>query len=241
MKIEYKKLSSFLNTLTKCGFDDITLDFNEEGLHFRGMNPGQEQWLGFKLPKEEFKGYEQGNFTTNAEWIDKILKSLKGCKMLDISFNNNITIFSGEDVQVDALSFNQEDPVKEPKLDLDVKVTLNTHEVQHIMKKLTSISLKLVRIQTKGKTISFTNADPHNVLKGESRKLDLGCEVGSASVYVTPVYLANFLTHVCKNVDKDHEFLLELRNDMPIRITTKAFHGDLKYVLAPRIELDVSF
>jgi len=220
--------------------EEATFSIDEEGLHFRGMDPSHVCLADFRSPNADYEKWEvrqPGNFALRVDEFSKILKSLKKKESLSLSFNEDFIL----NVKSPSMSMNlktieiSSTDCPLPKINYNSKVVVSGQELSRILKQIENVS-DYVSIQTYNNRVIFSGKGDQGDVKIELEKgdpylIELDVREESNSTYSLE-YLLAFIKHTNK-----HTITLDFSTKQPIRLNA---HLDqvtkIDYYLAPRVE-----
>jgi len=240
--IKAERLKQTIDALTSL-VDEARFKLTENGLVVRAVDPANVAMVSLELSKE---GFEQFEATESELGIDLTkIKSL--LEMADKSDNielgldeesHKFKIKTGNlDYSVGLLdpeSIRKEPKI--PKLDLPARISLKGEHIQRAIKATFKVA-EYMMIGVRG-TILFFEAE------GDADKICIELAKDQLIQFqpaeVKSLYSLDYLADISKILGTSDGVELHLGKDMPLEINLKIAdgHGDVKIMLAPRVEKD---
>jgi len=247
-----KQLVAAVNVLA----DEAPLELNENGIHVRVMDPSRVAMIDAAWPKTIFEEYncpEPIRVSVNLAEMMKLLKrgskndpveldwSSETCRFLLSIKNPSVTNVSSRDFTLPSIVPGEDQP-PEPKLTFDTKIKMETNMFQQAMDDADIVS-DHVRFEVKdGKMQMIGQGDLMTATITLSKEQGL-LELESTDE-VRVVTSNAFLTSIAKAVSQQSLVTLELKTDMPIKLSFMGFldgqeaETRLVFFMAPRIETE---
>jgi proliferating cell nuclear antigen len=242
VKVSYPDANVFRSIFDVLGkiIDEAKLNFTEEGMRVRAMDPANVALIDIKFPRESFTEYEiEGEATVglNLSIVLKLLKRAKRGDRLDIEAD-------GERVKISIIGVIKREfelrnlevitpEIPEASLELDIKLSLLVDPLRQALK-----DLELV-----GETVTLTyDGEEKVILSGKSETrytMELTKESGAlidleAKNKGEATYSVDYLLNVLSLVKVADTVRLEFSNQMPLRLEFDLpAGGSVTYLLAP--------
>ena len=232
-----------------CLTDEATLEFNAEGMTFRGMDPSHVALIDINWPSMCFEAYECNGTCKIGVRIDELSKILADFDdkkdSLALHFDpedgtNMLTLDSrnGNKVKLHT-SETSASSTPLPKLNFNTKVVMNCKVLDKTYKALAKVS-EFVSLKSDVQKVEFAgkgdSGEMTKVFEGGSEGLEeLGVKEDSRAMFSLD-YLAR-AHRALKGLDES--VVLEYSTKMPIRVEYRLNQvGRIHYYVAPRVQDD---
>jgi len=221
--------------------DEAKFRLTPEGLSVRAVDPANVAMVSFDLAKDAFESFE----ATEGELGIDLTKLTGVMEMADKEDNIELELDEAGHkliVRMRGLSYTMSllDPSsirKEPKvpsLDLPARIVVRGEDLKRAIKAAEKVS-DYMSMGIKG-NVFFMEAE------GDTDKVLVEMEkdklIDLQPAEVKSLYSLDYLSDISKILGKSNEVTIDLGKDYPLKIRLKIAegHGDVSYMLAPRVE-----
>ena len=240
--IEQSALKDALNSVSVL-VDECKIRLNEGGLNIRAVDPANVGMVDLHLDAPSFETYQAGGgvIGVNLDRLEKIVKFGNSGDIVEFDLNHetrklNIYIdgMSYTLALIDPDSIRQEPDI--PDLALPVELSISSTQLNRGVKAADMVS-DHVRLRTDGLEEAF-----YIEAEGDTDDVDLKLDeddvaFGQMST-VTSLYSLEYLKNMNKAIPKGTDLEFLLGDEFPVKISYEINdgHGNVQYMLAPRIE-----
>jgi len=236
-----KEIRTLIN-LASLITDEVTFQFDEEGMKFKGMDPSHVCLIDAKMTKDMFEEYDlKGSFTLATQNLMNVFKRAEGGDRVKIELAGTEEVIIHFENTYDKLyrlhtlgGTVGETPL--PKLSPNTKIELTSKGWKKILEDLRILSSH-INIKANQDQVEFlgkgdVGEGKATLVKGYADLLGLEVKEESEGKYALE-YLINLSKYI-----QDEKITLEYSSKMPIKIHFKLSElgGSVDYYLAPRIE-----
>jgi proliferating cell nuclear antigen len=225
--------------------DEGEFEITEKGITLRAMDPSQIAMVDFSMPKHSFEDYRvtPKKIGMNLEALSKIMgRTRAGEKLvmkLDESGSRMLLTFKGQSTRkftMPLLDLRGATP-KEPQIDFDGKVDMNSSLLKEAIKDTALVSSHVVLQTDKNSFLIESSGDRGEVKINTEKSNDaiLDFKVSTESRAMFPL---EYLNDILKAADTTTNISLELKSNAPLKVKYKIGDAELAYYLAPRIETE---
>jgi len=222
--------------------DEGVLEVTAEGITLKAMDPAQIAMVSFQVPSKAFVEYKVDSSTKvglNFDNLAKILARSRDKEKLTMALEENKLRleFKGDTTRsfkVPLLDLNA-GPSKEPKIDFDASLKMNSSRFKDVLKDASLVSSHLVLEATKDGFFVDARGDSADLRVESEKTADMIKEL-SVKNDAKATFPLHFLEDIVKACPSDGEISLNLKTNMPARIQYPIGDASLTYFLAPRIE-----
>ena len=220
--------------------DEVTIVFDSEGMRLNALDRSHITFITLELAPEVFDSYicdTPEKVTVDCDRFNKILKKCKTNDIIQLTMDEGNFIIVFEDdatrrfkIRVIDTEYETQTP---PNINHNINITVPSNMVQDALNDMMIFSdkLKLLIDENYLKIIS----------EGEFGDVDIKYLHGENVLEVAEsLYNIDKLKDIFKASKFSKECQISLGNDMPVKITFElpTHDGKLKYLLAPRLEMD---
>ncbi len=213
--------------------------FNENGIQFRAIDPSQIVLVNYEMGKNVFDKYEiEPTFVgVDLGELSKIMsRALPNDKMvMNLTDSELLIRLEGElsrSFRLPLIDVSEEE-ITIPQHKYDAKVEINSRILKEALKDASLFgSSVILRIKNKQFLIEARgSAGSLNISSKESK----GVSVSGNNKEVISKYSLNYLMNVVKESDHEKKLLLEMKTDMPIKVSYKIGDSEIQFYLAHMI------
>jgi proliferating cell nuclear antigen len=232
-----KELIDVVSTLV----DEVKLNVGKTGIAVKAVDPAHVAMVDLSLGKDAFEEYK-GNESELGIDINKIREVLRLARSGEIismdhdEDKNRLVMSVGNIVRRMSLvdTAGMSDP-KVPNLELPAKLAVRTEELRRGIRASESVSDHIALISSPDgfEMISEGDTDSVNLKLPKDLLEEIDCKETVRSLF--PL---DYFSNMIKAVSSAEAITMYLGNDYPVRMEFKIADGkgDVKYLLAPRIE-----
>lgn len=222
--------------------EEITLNFDTEGLTFRIMDPSHVCMLDIALPNNNFEVYEIDANMKIGLRIKEVLKILKEFNKNDFitmsvnSDNNLILENKGISYKIKLIESSEIDQPL-PRIPYNSYVTLYGNDLKTYLKKINALSDYLtISVDNNICTIETKSDNGECEIKLYKGQEEL-IEIGSNGDFNRSTFSIDYLMPYLKAMSNNYAHTLSFSGNKPLRVSSKIFNlGRVDFYLAPRIE-----
>ena len=236
-RTEKHTLEQILKSVNCVNEESVTVNLDQSGLFFRGMDLSHVSLIDMRLSETIFQNWnvkEEIKISFNPETFLKIVKSLdKKQSVLVEIFKDEIKISNKESSTLlnRGESSDQDTPL--PKIPYDQKITSTQNEFLKVLKSLVIVG-DYVTIE---KTFDNCYVSSKGNQGASKNELSTVFNFGTSQEISESTYSFEYLIPFLKSVPKDQIIDLEFSTSKPCRLTTKINNiGMIQFYLAPRVE-----
>jgi len=216
--------------------DEGILEVKDDGVSLKAMDPSQIAMVSFFVPKKAFVDYkvEDGEkLGLNFENLAKFLaRAREKEKLRMFTAENRLGLdFSGEtsrSFKIPLLDLSA-GPQKEPKIDFDVTVKVNSALFKEILRDATLVSSHLILEASNGNFFVEAKGDAADMREAVAAEI-------TAKKEARATFPLQFLEDIARACPGDSSIMLHMKTNAPIKIEYSIGDANLTYFLAPRIE-----
>jgi len=221
--------------------DEAKFNVGKDAVSIKAVDPAHVAMVDLALDRSAFEQYkaEEGELGIDMDKMKEILRLAKGGEVISLAHDeekNRLVVAVGNTTRRMSLvdTAGMSDP-KVPSLSLPAKVTIRTDELRqgirasesisdHIALKASSAGFEIV---SEGDTDTVSHAVPKDLLE------ELQCKDAVRSLF--PL---DYFSNMVKAISSAPSVTLYLGSDYPVKLEFKIAggKGDVRYLLAPRIE-----
>jgi len=221
--------------------DEAKFNVGKDSITVKAVDPAHVAMVDLTLDRGSFEAYkaDEGELGVDLDKMKEILRLAKGGETISISHDedkNRLVVHVGNTTRRMALvdTAGMSDP-KVPSLNLPAKLVVRTEELRQAIRASESISDHIAlkaspegfEIVSEGDTDNVTHMVPKDLL-----------EELQAKEAVRSLFPLDYFSNMVKAISSAPTVTLYLGSDYPVKIEFKIAggKGDVKFLLAPRIE-----
>ncbi|MBI5228543.1 proliferating cell nuclear antigen (pcna), partial [Candidatus Micrarchaeota archaeon] len=222
--------------------DEGSLEVTKNGLHLRTMDPSQIAMVDFLLPKEAFSGFdveEERTVGINLVDLSKILARSRSEEKLTISLDEKesriLLKFEGQSKRYFKLPLLDLGGVapKEPRIQADSIVRIRGGALKEMLKDAGLLSSHVV-LEAGGEEFVVEAHGDSGELRIETPKKSENIAELKSSAPSRAMFPYEYLDDMTRACPEEEILEMNLKTDMPIKLSYQIKHARLTYYLAPR-------
>ena len=234
-----KELVDVVSTLV----DEAKFNIGKDSITVKAVDPAHVAMVDLSVDRSAFESFkaDEGELGVDMDKMKEILRLAKAGETISISHDedkNRLVVTVGNTTRRMALvdTAGMSDP-KVPSLNLPAKLTVRTDELRQAIRASESISDHIAlkasaegfEVVAEGDTDTVSHTVPKDLL-----------EELQAKDTVRSLFPLDYFSNMVKAISSAPNVTLYLGSDYPVKMEFKiaAGKGDVKYLLAPRIESD---
>jgi len=209
--------------------------FNDEGIHFRAIDPSQIVLIDYHIETKVFDSFEvEPSFVgINLTEFNKIIsRAMQGDKVvMDLSDSEFKVDFEGElerSFTLPLIDVSEED-LKLPTTEYDVSVEINSKIFREALKDASLFSSSILLKIKDGKFILESKGTSGKVISNSANAKDVKV---TSSGDVVSKYSLTYLQNIVKEADSESNLLIEFKNDAPMKVSFDIGKSKIKFYLA---------
>ena len=221
--------------------DEAKFRVSTEGISVRAVDPANVAMVSFDLAKDAFDSFEatEGELGIDLTKLNGIMEMADKADNIELELDENAHKLV---VKMRGLAYTMSllDPSsirKEPKvpaLDLPAHIVIRGEDIKRAIKAAEKVS-DYMSMGVRGDVFFMEAEGDTDKVLVEMRKDQL---IDFQPAEVRSLFSLDYLEDISKIVEKSNEVTLDLGKDYPTKIRLKIAddHGDVSYMLAPRVE-----
>jgi proliferating cell nuclear antigen len=217
---------------------EVRLKVNDSGMSIVAMDPANVAMVSFKLPKAAFTSFESGNDTLglNLDNLKRILKRCGAKSTLVLESKNNVLNIEIYDRIKRNFSLSlidiESDEKEMPNLEFSSYVELNSLDLIDSVEDCAVVADSCSFIIEDEKFIIYAKGT--NSARSEFSGDEAKIEAEPCKAKYSLEYLQKFI----KGARLCEKTIIHFANDHPIKMTFRADHLEISFLLAPRVETE---
>ena len=221
--------------------DEAKFKLTPEGISVRAVDPANVAMVSFDLAKDAFDSFEatEGELGIDLTKLNGIMEMVDKSENIELELDENahrlVVRMRGLAYTMSLLdpsSIRQEPKV--PALDLPARIVLRGEDMKRAIKAAEKVS-DYISIGIKGDVFFMEAEGDTDKVRVEMTKDQL---IDIQPAEARSVFLLDYLLDMSKVVGKANEITIDLGKDYPLKLRFKLAggHGEVSYILAPRVE-----
>ena len=234
-----KEVVDVISTLV----DEAKFNVTKDGVSVKAVDPAHVAMVDLGLERGAFEAFraDDGELGLDMDKVKEVLKLAKAGDVISITHEeekNRLVLNVGNTTRRMSLvdTAGMSDP-KVPSLNLPAKVTIRTDELRQGIRASESVSDHIALIAGPDGFEIVSEGDTDTVTHKVSKEL---LEEIAAKETVRSLFPLDYFSNMVKAISSAQTVRLYLGNDYPVKMEFKVAggKGEVKYLLAPRIESD---